>query len=436
MLVTPAPASAQINRPPIALDVEASSLRRASEEWIIETLLTLRATDEGEQPSGMQWVFRILNPASRVRCFQPVAGGGTPTLVGGGAATFEITVTDDLDITCKYSPPVGRVGDDQFQYEGVEQSPASGATNLRSAVATVTVDIKPQGLRWQFQTGAGQSFSSDSGTSGLADIPDILGKTDQDFLFSLDWVFRNPQKRSSQESVGAATADGHFVFRTGYRNKADAVVATPLPTGNLITGAGTTTTAPAQDAVAPRRKFSVGGEVNYNFVVVPGDNGSFIELGGLGRANLDIDVEDTETLKQTGERILRLARKSSENGSFSFEAGGRVVIKQFHEEMFRTTVQRQGSTTQAYTRNTDELLAVEFGLQRDETFKTLESLGFKPVRYFVRVVATLIEIPGVSGHTKPMFGVELTGGRDQPRLVKLLYGADISAIGTLFGIGK
>jgi hypothetical protein len=425
VLVSASAAHAQSNRAPVAKDLEATSLYRASAEWIVKTGLTLTADDPDPNPAGTgEWTFRILNPerlrlgnASRLTC------EGQPT---GGNVPIQVT-TPNLHISCEYQPPIDTEGHEQFQFDVTD---AAGST---SAPATVTINIRPQGLRWQLVTGAGQSFSSDL-AGGAGSIPDVLGAIKQDFMFNLDWVFRNPQKDATERRLGA-TADGHALARVGYTNRAEAVTATPV----ALTSGGTVVpgTGAQEDAVAPRRKATFGGEVNYNFVLSATNSGSFLEFGGFGRGSLDVDVEKDETLEETADRVLRLARKNGGTGSFRSEVGGRVVLKHPHKEMFRTITQHGEDGKQTYTRNADDLVSVEFGYQHDESLKGLEATtGVKSQRYFVRALMTLVEIPGAPGHSKPLFGVELTGGPNQPRQVTLLYGADISAIGTLFGVGK
>jgi hypothetical protein len=436
--------------PPVAPATEASSLRRASQEWEIRTRVTLAAMAT-HSPKGMQWRFRVLNPQSRVRCLKQ---GGKPEnpadWLGDTTANVEVDTTDILEVLCEYQPPVKKTGKDTFEFEVEELKSPDPLRKplLKSAPATVTVDIKPQGLRWQFVTGG--TTVKEGGLDNVGSVPDLIGKTNGgDFMLNLDWVIRHPQKTSNEARVGAS-ADSHIVFHTGYITRTEAVTATPVPA--VAGGTTTTTPAAAEDAVAARRKFTFGGEWNYNWVLTKDDNGVFAELGLLGRGSLDIDVEDKETLKQTAGRILQLTRKNDQSGTLRAEWGGRFALKQKHEEMFQTTVTKLKSltlggtpgakpalqpVTQTYNRNSDDLLAVEFGWLRDEALADIQTTtGFKQGRYFIRGLFTLVEIPGAPGHSKPMFGFELTDGADQPRQVKFLYGADISAIGTLFGVGK
>ena len=230
-----------------------------------------------------------------------------------------------------------------------------------------------------------------------------------------------------------ATADGHVLARVGYITKAEAVTATPVA---AVTTPATAAAGTPEDAVAPRRKATFGGEINYNFVLTSTGTGSFIEFGGLGRGNLDVDAEGDETFSQVAGRVLKVVRKNGRVGTFRGEVGGRITLKQAHKDMFQTSTRKGMDGPETYTRNADDMVSFEFGLQRDEALAALEDVNVKQNRYFLRVLMTLVEIPGAPGHSKPLFGVELTGGPDQARQIKLLYGADISAIGTLFGLGK
>ncbi len=56
--------------------------------------------------------------------------------------------TNNTAVECVYQPPVGTTGEETFQYQVIE--PGGGI----SAPATVTVDIKSRGLRWELVTGA------------------------------------------------------------------------------------------------------------------------------------------------------------------------------------------------------------------------------------------------------------------------------------------
>jgi hypothetical protein len=438
LLVTATAANAQ-NHPPVAKDASASSLYRAGAEWIIKTEITLKAEDPDPNPDGNgQWKFKVLNPErlragndSRLKC-----GADRNNLNVPAAGTTAIhVIVKKLEVICEYQPPTDEDGDEVFQFEVAELAADGKTEGLTSAPAKVTVDIKPRGLRWQLVTGAGQSLSSDTVANNFNanDIPDILGKTNQDFMFNLDWVFRNPQMGVDETNIGA-TADGHVLARVGYITKTDAVTATPVA---AVAGSGTPATGTPEDAVAARRKATFGGEVNYNFVLTSTGTGTFVEFGGLGRGHLDIDAEGDETFRELAGQVIRLTRKNGGVGTFRGEVGGRIALKQGKKDMFRTSAQHGEKGTLTYTRNATDFVSVEFGYQRDEALSDIEAAtGVTENRYFVRALFTLVEIPGAPGTSKPAFGVEMTGGRNQPRDIKLLYGADISAIGGLFGVGN
>jgi hypothetical protein len=439
--------AAQDNRPPVADNKAYSSLYRASDEWTVKTTITLAATDTSPNADGKnQWKFTILHPeqfrtgnTSRLACFQP----GAPEPTGTPPLAIEVT-TSGLEVRCTYQPPIDREGEETFQYEV-----ANLATKLTSSPATVAVDIKRQGLRWEVVTAVGQSVAGNDLASGLNQIPDVLGKTTGDVVVNLDWVFRHPQKTLGETSLGA-TADGHVLIRTGYLTRPEAVTATTVTTDTPPTtppASGATPPAAAttsEDALEPRRKFTFGGEMNYNWVVSSTGTGTFLEFGVLGRGNVDVDVEDDETFRQTADRVLKLVRKNTGAGTFHGEIGGRLVLKQFHRETFQTTVQRRAAdpskpdqgAKQLYTRNPDNFATIEFGLQRDGALGELEATtGITERRYFIRAFLTPLEVPGAPGHSKPLIGIELTGWGSQPKQVKVLYGANLSAIGSLFGLG-
>ena len=416
------------NHAPVAKSLEVTSLYRGAAEWKVTTHIILSAEDPDPNTNGASsWTFFILNPErfgtgadTRLNCTGATTPGiQIPTSATGGK----------LEVSCDYHPPVRTEGDELIQFEVRE----NGAGGLASAPGTVTVHIKRQGMRWEFQTAAGQALSSDDFANNPSAIPDVLGKTNQDFMFMLDWVYRNPQVKSTEPELGAS-ADGHIVIRAGYITTSEAVTATTVGS----TGGGT---APAttEDAVAQRRKATFGSELNYNFISNTSPNtGLFLETGVLGRINLDVDAESDETLTQTAEKILKLARKNDQAGTFRTEFGGRIVLKQPHRDTFQTFQTAPGNAdVRLYPRNTDDLAIFEFGFLYDEALSGLaDSTGIKPNRYFLRAKLMFPEIPGAPGHSKPLFGVELTGGKDQPRQAKLLYGADLAAIGNLFGVGN
>jgi hypothetical protein len=130
--------------------------------------------------------------------------------------------------------------------------------------------------------------------------------------------------------------------------------------------------------------------------------------------------------------VYKLIRGSA--ASYTAEVGARVTLKQYHHDNFATTVKR--GTSVDFPKNSDDFLTGEFGYQRNTGLSGLESIGVTQNRYFVRIIATPIEVSNAPGHTKPMIGVELTGGSGQPSEVKVLYGVDVSAIGAALGIGK
>jgi hypothetical protein len=296
----------------------------------------------------------------------------------------------------------------------------------------VTIDVKSQGLRWEIVTNANQSLTSD--VPGAGNIPSSIGKTNQDVTLSLDWVFRSPQYRSDSETdVGASTFDGHFVFRTGLTTKGEAVTATAVAPATPTSAPAPNPPAASGPTAAARRQFSTVGELNYNWVLPATSTGAFLELGGLARGSIDADIEGTTTNQEAAAQIYKLVRDGVV--SFTGEIGVRATLKQYHSDMFAMTVKR-GSDKTEYSKNSDDFITAEFGFRRNTGLAGLESVGIQQNRYFVRVIATPVEIPGAPGHTKPMIGVELTGGRDQPKQFKVLYGVDLSAIGAALGLGR
>jgi hypothetical protein len=428
--------------PPVAKPIDASALFRDDESWVVTTTILPEGSETDPTSADTRWMFQFLHSealkdvtgASRIECeYRDI--GGSPAI---GTADLPI-ITKQLKIQCAYHPPVRFTGNDVFEYQVTRctdtNSPCAGTT---SAPAKVTMAVKSQGLRWEIVTNANQSVSSDAPTAG--NIPSSLGKTNQDVTLSLDWVFRNPQHASDEAGVGSSTFDGHFVFRTGLKTKGEAVTATAL-TPSLTTASSPTPASQASSSpptssptLAPKRQFSTNGELNYNWVLPATSSGAFLELGGLVRGSIDADVEGTTTNQEAGEQVYKLVRSGA--ASFAGEAGVRVTLKQYHRDMFAMTLKRGDDKPVEFTKNSDNFLTAEFGYQRNTGLAGLESIGITPNRYFLRVIATPVEVAGAPGHTKPMIGLELTGGSNQPKEVRVLYGLDLSAIGAALGLGR
>jgi len=412
----------------------------------VTTTIFLKATEDAADGSPI-WAFRVLHPEAlkdpsgqpRLECYLP-GNPANPPKVG---VEKPITI-NQLTLRCEYHPPVRFADNDVFEYDVTRCDATStgqaACVGTTSAPAKVTISVKPRGLRWEIVTNANQSVSSDAPANG--NIPTTLGKTSQDVTLTLDWVFRNPQYAPSNDEsdVGVSTFDGHFAFKTGLTTKGEGVTATPLaPAASSAAGASTASGAAApppttSQAVAAKRQFSTGAEVNYNWVLPATSSGAFLEIGGLARGSIDVDVEGTTTNQEAAEQVFKLARSGA--ASFTGEIGGRVTLKQYHDDMFDMRVQRGPDKAVYYPKNSDDFLTAEFGYQRNTALSGLDALGVTPNRYFVRIIATPVEIPNAPGHTKPMIGVELTGGSNQPKGVKILYGVDLSAIGRALGIGQ
>ena len=329
---------------PKADDKRVSALYRTREEWKVTTTVTLTAKDEDGDAGGTdKWTFEVLNPAalktangkSRLNCLDP-----TTAQWSGPAVKFTVA---QLSIICEYEPPVAFAGEDTFQYRVSDSASPAGV----SPPATVSIDVKSQGLRWEFTTGAGQTLSSD--TPQGEGLPDIFGKTAQDFLMTLDWVIRQPTDAVTAAVQPAATSgsaespipdeplheriqrDMHLAIRTGLVTKAEAVTATPVTdtAGNPVAG------APSEEATAGRRKFTAGGEFNYNWVLPWYGTGAFVELGGMARGNLDVAVDTDDDFEKVAGRLVKLARTGKGVGSFRGEVGMRVTLKQYRQEMFQ-----------------------------------------------------------------------------------------------------
>ncbi len=399
---------------PIAKPVNASSLYRPDATWKVETTIVLAADDE----DGSEWTFSLVQPsqlqdpgdAFRLNC--NVDGSGTLTSLKDPIKVSRKT------LMCRYQPPLDFAGDEVFQYQVRDG-------DQLSQPAAVTVSVEHGGLRWEFVANNETAITSDSSTPGAA-LPDIAGSTAQDFLARLDWVVRNPrfpkdEGRGTRVGVDVThTANAHFRFELGFVTEAQAVTATTQGT--------VSTPGSAAPVLVSQRKFTTGGEFNYNAVFAPDAGGTFLEVGVLGRGNLDAAVEPATQGQTIGGQLVTLVRNGTGAGTFRAEGGVRLALKQYSDDPLRTAVSRT-TTDEAPTvrKNSDNLLEFEFSYRRDTALAGLSQIGISENRYVVRVLGSP-EIPGIPGHLTANVGIELTGWfeSESPKEVKILYGMNAS----------
>jgi hypothetical protein len=429
------------NAAPVAKAITATSLYRPDATWDVRTTIVLSVEDADSH----QWTFSLLQPEalslngqSRLVCPDP----------GGSADSGLNKAIGQTTLLCYYSPKVDSDDEETFRYQAKDQE------NNLSQPAEVKISVKHGGLRWEFLTNGKTAVTSDNASSSA--LPDILGNTAQDFRFRLDWSVLNPKGRKDDElslrqRIGTRvphTSNAHFKFEMGFTTESQAAKTTPTTTP-------ATTPAPAAgdpasetpNSVVQQRKFTAGGEFNYNAVFAPDQGGTFLEIGGLARGNLDAAIEDTTSGQTVGKQLVTVVRTGTGAGTFRGELAFRVALKQYSDEPLRTSVRRcemmptdtkSPETTVAPTRtceqatfrrNSDNLMEFEFGYRRDTALDGLDVLKITENRYVLRVTA-MPELP-TPGHVRGTFGVELTGGfgAGSPKEVKILYGVGAGTLG-------
>lgn len=402
------------NAAPIARAVTVTSLYRADATWNVQTSIVL-ALDDAD---SARWTFSLVQPASlndgagfRLNCIDPSAGTLVPL-------STPLTVTQKT-LMCRYSPRIDFSGEETFAYQVRDDE-----GNL-SQPATIAVQVQHGGLRWEFVANNQTAVESD-GASTLSTLPSIIGSTAQDFLVRLDWVVRNPRlpRRSDVRTMVGVdvtrTANAHFRFETGFVMQPQAVLAQPDGEER----------APA---LINQRKFTAGGEFNYNAVLAPDTGGTFVELGALARGNLDAAVEPSTTAQTVGGQAVTLIRQGTGAGTFRAEIGVRAAIKQYTDDPLRTSVERvgvAGGAPPTIRKNSDNLLEFEIGYRRDTALSGLTPIAVRQNRYVVRVIASP-EIPSMPGHVKGNIGLEVTGGfnANSPKQVRIIYGMNTSSLG-------
>ena len=385
-------AAAQTKAPPTVKDMKVVSLHRGSESWNVTTTVWLTADVDSAIDADHPVTFQTIPPAH-------------------GRLTCKAVATSARSQECAYEPRVGFTGTDSFRYHARHN-------NADSSAATVTIDVRSNGLRWELQTGTSQGLTSDSfagGGSGLSNIPDVLGSLSQDVTFVLAWQVAKPRaKKLADGAIFDFSRSANFLVKTGL--KAAETTASVSDRGSLT---GSAATNEQVTTAVGSRQFSADLSLDFNAVGPINGGSSFWELGAIGRAGFDATVEPTTSVREAQNRILQVVR--TDRADFRFEGGLRFVLKQRHDD--DESVSFDKSTGVAFKpSNTDDLLQFELTIQRNNNLSELNPDGTAANRYAIRFIA-LPELPGLPGHQRLMFGVEVTqalsGG---PKTVRFLYG--------------
>jgi hypothetical protein len=407
--IPPPPTLAQTNAAPTVSDKAVVSLFRARPEWEVRTTVCLEGRDAD----------------SKTLTFQVVEGARNGKLVPLGSCALDPGDADSplaqRSARYLYQPTVGFTGRDEFTYVAIDEQMG------RSQPGTVAIDVRNEGLRWELLTLGATGLTGDA--DSLTDIPKVIGKTAQDFLFVLNWQPASPGQTGTRGAAGwPVTRTGKLsravsvLFETGVRTGEAAVKARRLL---AVDGASpTAANEPTSEAsVASQRHFTSGGQVNINAVADADGQGTYVELGFTGKGHLDVFVDDAQTSQRSAGQFIQLLREG--DTFFRGEAGARVALKQYRENS--ASVVFAGGQRIVYPSNLDELVYVELLWQRNNATGQIDvGGGDSRNRYAVRIAAQpqLVNVPG---RPKFLIGIEVTraisGGRPS---TKVFYGLNLS----------
>lgn len=430
-MFTSAPAMADQPAVPVPrLDPPAKvvSLHRPRDDWKVVTTITLAI-----EPSTGPWerTFRWSDPVhGQLKCLDLPEATHVATVPSG--------VTS---IACTYQPHVGFVGSDRFTYDARFEGGAF------SEQATVAIDVRERGLRWEFRTSASTITSDAPDPEALAQIPSILGGTSQDFLFTVNWQLLRPRQRLADGQLartsgllrgadlrmrpGAASRSANFVIETGIESSA--VAATLIDVGQAATPMGSTAAgadSPTEQAVA-RRTMVLRGEFNYNAGINADGIGRFVEVGGVGKGAFTTVLDSDESFKEAVGRVFQVV--PLDRTACSLDVGMRLAVKQAHELSSTTLVNPSGQTEQPT--NIENAFVLEVLWRFDTSVSNLatdSTDGDSRRRWAIRAEFSP-EIDRLPGHQRPTIGFEVSRAWDGgPPSVKITYGVNLSATKGIF----
>jgi hypothetical protein len=423
-------AAGQMPVPELIQPAKVLSLHRPSNDWKVVTTIVLQIKPT-TFTGGRTFKWSL-----------PAKGD----LACDGQAITATQATKDTgttSISCTYQPHVGPPGADSFAFTVMF---AGGAF---ANEVQIPIEIRDRGYRWEFKS-TGATVTSDApDPEALAKVPDIIGGTSQDFLFTVNWQTLRPRKplknrslatrtepgllRQSDLATGAvmASRSANFLVETGVQSETVAAtvvdvgsVATKTPSGSPTTG--TTTT----EAVA-RRNMVLHGEFNVNASFNADGVDRFLELGVLGKGSFSSVLDSNESFKEAVGRVLQIIPK--DRSTFKVDLGVRLALKQSHELNTTTLVNKSGDIERPS--NIENMVLVEFGYRYDTALSTLstdEREGDSRRRWVMRAEFSP-EIEALPGHQLPTIGIEVSRSLDGgPPAVKILYGLNLSASKGIF----
>jgi len=411
------------------------SLERPHEDWHVVTTIVLKI-----QPSttpAVQRRFRWTSPQN-----------GQLACNGTDAATHEADVPAGTSaIICTYQPSVGFSGVDTFTYDAAffnDSSPPNASDFAQQA--TVTIEVRERGLRWEFKTNAATITSDSPDPQALAEIPSVLGGTSQDFLLTVNWQISRPGKqlisrdlartsallRRSDLAVGdsAMSRSANFLIETGVQS--DAVAATVTDVGKSATTTGSTSSpATSTEKAVARRNMVMRGEVDFGMTLNADGIGRFAEIGGVTTASFSTVLDSNESFTEAVGRVLQIVPK--ERSAYRLDLGARFAIKEAHE-LDSTTLVSPGGHVEPPT-NIENALLVEFTTRFDSSIMgvTTESPTGDSRRRWAIHAELSPELTFLPGHQAPTIGFDVSrawsGG---PPAVKVTYGVNLSASKGIF----
>lgn len=430
LALTAGPAAAQVTIPtPDVADnktMTVVSLSRARPDWRVVTSIELVVTAVAAQPDLLFTVG-------------PVAHGTlTCPLDANGAI---VAAPGSRSVRCSYEPALKWSGPDSFVWRANYRGGAS------SEPVTVAIDVRERGLRWEFKA-SGSTITSDRATDAqLASIPDIVGGTSQDFLFTLNWQTVSPRQHLQQAlssteqtqsaALAAARVAGAFgrvsrsqnlLIETGVES--DTVESTVVDIGTPATPATPATTAPAgapAEKPVARRNLVMRTEWNVNAALDADGQGTFIEVGGIARGAFSTVLNSDESFVQAAGRVLQVIPK--DRTGFRFDYGGRIAVKQSHESTGTSVITGPDQVERAS--NIEDLALFEFGRRFDSAMGDAPTGDLDP-RWAWMLRASVFPHVKLAGHQLGLIGVEATKPEGGTFGVKVLYGVNLSASRGIF----
>ncbi|MBI2839437.1 MAG: hypothetical protein HYX75_14070 [Acidobacteria bacterium] len=428
------PLSAQdADMAPRVRDFSVRSLMRAREEWNVYTTIILVAEDADSKEVR----FKIT----------------------GGPSHGEIQKASESperkSAVYRYQPNIGFVGTDEIHY---------GATDKTStATATVRISVERGGLRWEIEADGSTGLSSSE-----SQVPsDILGRTQADFLFKLDWQPLSPRQGFDRDKVlsdapkflfpdstgiesppmsekpalarkalmhletthrvePGFSYDVHVVVRAGIMNKPVAVDQTR--TDGDQPSHRTLDSKDASSRLAYQRAFTASGELFAAAVRDADGQGSFLEMGAVVRGIIDAFIEGEKVVKTDDLTFITLARPDGKRAFFSGEVGARFTLKQY-EEASETDVVMADDMIH-HPRNVADLLVFETLYQRSENLAGLQGTSETDSRN--RLVVRFSAFPKIPNMSAGRFVLGLEVNRafgGGPQDVRVLYGINVMPAG-------